>query len=118
MKARTLILGVLGFWFCGLMIAGLVLFFFGGVPRVPGRIGNHIAAYWLFYGILIFMAGWLAYIWNVFHNPRMPRDKRALWAVVLFFAGPYAMPFYFWFYIREGASQPASPPPALPGQPS
>jgi len=51
-------------------------------------------------GTVLFFAGWLLFLWNVWHNVRVPRGKRALWTTVLFFAGPYTMPFYFWFYIR------------------
>lgn len=49
---------------------------------------------------IIFGIGWLTYLWNVFLNQRVPRDKKALWVALLFFAGPYAMPFYFWHYLR------------------
>jgi hypothetical protein len=51
-------------------------------------------------GTLLFMGGWLTFIWDVWHNPRVLSDKRGLWTAVLFFAGPWAMPFYFWFYVR------------------
>ena len=66
--------------------------------------------------VLIGLAGWIAYLWDVFHNPRVPPDKRALWAVVLAFVGHYAMPFYFRFYIRGDDSPLLAPP--LPGPPS
>ena len=118
MRARPFILGVLGFWFPALMLAGIALMVAGGTPRIPGAIGNHISAYWLFDGILVFILGWVAYLWDLFHNPRVPREKRARWAVVLLFVGPYAMPFYFWFYIRESAPRSSPPPQAVQGPPS
>lgn len=50
--------------------------------------------------MIVFLLGWIAYLWDVFRNPRVPRDKKALWAAVLFLGGPYAMPFYYWHYLR------------------
>lgn len=50
---------------------------------------------------VIYAVGWIAYIWNVFHNDRVPPDKRALWTALLALGGPYAMPFYFWHYVRD-----------------
>jgi hypothetical protein len=47
------------------------------------------------------LIAWLAYLWDVWRNPRMPKDKRALWTAVLILANLYALPFYWWFYIRE-----------------
>jgi hypothetical protein len=110
MNLRQAIYGVFAFWFVAVMVLGVAFMLSGGSP-VPG----HIGMYWMFYCMLVFIAGWIAYLWDVFHNPRVPVEKRALWAVVLAFVGPYAMPFYFWFYIR-GAGMPTSVPP-LPGVP-
>ena len=56
---------------------------------------------WLiFAGMGLFLVGWISYIFDVWRNKRVPREKRALWTALLFFAGPYVMPFYFWHYIR------------------
>ena len=110
MNLRQAIYGVFAFWFVAVMVLGVAFMLSGGSP-VPG----HIGMYWMFYCMLVFIAGWIAYLWDVFHNPRVPVDKRALWAVVLAFVGPYAMPFYFWFYIRGEGKPP--PPPPLPGTP-
>ena len=51
-------------------------------------------------GTVVFAVGWIAFIWDVWHNPRVPAGKRALWTTVLVFAGPYGLPVYFWFYLR------------------
>jgi hypothetical protein len=107
---RKAVYAVFGFWFVVVMVVGIA-FLFTGTPPVPGYFGN----YAMFSVMLVFIAGWIAYLWDVFHNPRVPVDKRALWAVVLAFVGPYAMPFYFWFYIRGDGSPPLAPP--LPGPP-
>ncbi len=47
-----------------------------------------------------FLVALLAYFWDVWNSPRMPRSKRALWTAVLFLGNWYALPFYWWFYIR------------------
>ncbi len=49
---------------------------------------------------VLFAIGWLLFIIDVWRNARVPPNKRALWTAILFFGGPYVMPFYFWFYVR------------------
>lgn len=44
-------------------------------------------------GLLVF------YILHVFQTNRVPKDQKALWAVVLFLGGPLAMPVYWYLYI-------------------
>ena len=52
---------------------------------------------------LLFMAVWVAllafYIVHVFRTDRVPADKKALWAVVLFLGNMFAMPVYWYLYI-------------------
>src|SRR5271169_1910996 len=93
------------------VLAAVIVSFLADAWAAPG----HPLTYALFCVLLVAVAGWIAYLWDVFHNPRVPADKRALWAVVLAFVGHYAMPFYFWFYIRGDDSAPLPPP--LPGPP-
>ena len=49
----------------------------------------------------IFIGGLILCIVDVWRNPRVPHEKRALWTVVLLAANWYALPFYFWFYVRR-----------------
>lgn len=47
------------------------------------------------------------YIYNVFNNDRVAKDKKALWAVVLFLGNAIAMPIYWYLYIwPENKPQP------------
>ncbi|HEY0379071.1 MAG TPA: hypothetical protein VGC87_19300 [Pyrinomonadaceae bacterium] len=39
------------------------------------------------------------YIVNVFRNDRVVKDKKALWAVVIFMGSVFAMPVYWYLYI-------------------
>jgi len=52
--------------------------------------------------ITFFLVAWLACIWDIWRNSRMPAEKRKLWTAVLALGNWYALPFYWWFYIRGG----------------
>jgi len=62
--------------------------------------------------MLWIMALTVFYIVNVFRNGRVDKDKKVLWAVVLFMGNVIAMPIYWYLYIwKEPAvtlSRPAS----------
>ncbi len=88
----------LAFWPVAMMIAMFASIFVWQFDD-PGWFGWAWVA-----GTVLFALSWILFIWNVWHNPAVPIDKRALWTAVLFFAGPYAMPFYFWYYLRENVS--------------
>jgi hypothetical protein len=61
--------------------------------------------------MLITMALSVFYIVNVFKNDRVDKDKKALWAIVIFLGNMIAMPIYWYLYIwREPAL--ANKPPA------
>ena len=61
-----------------------------------------IVAWLLMVGLTIF------YIVNVFRNDRVEKDKKALWAVVLFLGNILAMPVYWYLYIwREPQALPS-----------
>lgn len=95
MRAKTLLFAVFAGWFLGIMLIALI---FG--PDGPPGLAPQVARYWIFGAAIVVVVGWVAYIWDAFRNPRVPEAKRKLWVVVLFLAGPWAMPFYFWFYVR------------------
>jgi succinate dehydrogenase/fumarate reductase cytochrome b subunit len=48
------------------------------------------------------------YIVNVFRNDRVAKDKKALWAVVLFLGNIMAMPVYWYLYIWREPEVPLS----------
>jgi hypothetical protein len=63
-------------------------------PAVFGTIFTLQVLLWLLtVGLTIF------YIVNVFRNDRVAKDKKALWAVVIFLGNMLAMPVYWYLYI-------------------
>jgi hypothetical protein len=69
--------------------------------KVGGELPSGVIAIFVLHGITIV---WLwvllaIYIYNVFHNDRVGKDKKALWAVVLFLGNMIAMPIYWYLYV-------------------
>lgn len=76
-----------------------------GVKEVPPEF---IAIMVLHMITILWMFALLAiYIYNVFNNDMVDKDKKALWAVVLFLGNMIAMPIYWYLYIwPENKPQP------------
>jgi hypothetical protein len=53
------------------------------------------------------------YIVNVFRNQRVDKDKKALWAVVLFMGNVIAMPIYWYLYVWKEPAAILSGPASL-----
>lgn len=52
-----------------------------------------------FLTMLLILALTVIYMVNVFRNDRVDKDKKVLWAVVLFMGSMIAMPIYWYLYI-------------------
>jgi len=71
-------------------------------------MAGHLATTMLMLGLTAF------YIVFLFKTDRVPQDKKALWAVVLFLGNIIAMPVFFYLYVwpdewpRKGRSEAAS----------
>ena len=63
--------------------------------------------------MLWIMALTVFYIVNVFRNDRVEKDKKVLWAVVIFMGNMIAMPIYWYLYIWREPSVANVPPPSL-----
>lgn len=61
-----------------------------------GLAAMHLMTMVWMLGLLIF------YIRDVFRNPHVQEQKRALWAVVLFMGNGIAMPIYWYLFIWKG----------------
>jgi hypothetical protein len=104
-KTTKLLLGLATLW----PFAYLVLFFvvivattvFGpGSPEQPGPpplIALILPLHFLtMLWVVVLM---VIYIVNVFKNDRVDKDKKVLWAIVLFMGSMIAMPVYWYLYI-------------------
>ena len=61
--------------------------------------------------MLFILALTVFYIVNIFRNERVEKDKKALWAIVIFMGNAIAMPIYWYLYIWKEANAGGPPPP-------
>lgn len=52
--------------------------------------------------MLIILVAAVAYITHAWRSPRIDKDQRTLWVLVLLLGAPIAMPIYWWLHIRPG----------------
>jgi len=80
----------------------------GGFPAAFAVLfALHIFTMLLIMGLSIF------YIVDIFKSNRVDKDKKALWAIVIFLGNMIAMPIYWYLYIWKEAAVVSNP---LPGQ--
>ena len=119
-KGLKLLLGAATLWpllytgiFAGFWLSMMLRMFSGQSPvaAVPVSIGGMGTLFGLHCLTMVWMAALLVvYISDLFRNPRVRPEQKALWAVVLFLGNIIAMPVYWSLYIwRE-------PPPGLPSR--
>jgi hypothetical protein len=117
-KTLKVLLGLVTLW----PAAYIILFFAfvfstivsgGGNPVNPPLEFILIFVLHLF-TMLVIAALTVFYIVNVFRNQRVEKDKKALWAVVLFMGSVIAMPVYWYLYFWKPA--PETPMFSNPGQ--
>jgi len=65
--------------------------------------------------MLIVMALMVFYIVDVFRNNQVEKDKKVLWAVVLFMGNMIAMPVYWYLYIWKATPATVAPAPSQLG---
>jgi hypothetical protein len=117
-KSTKVLLGAASLWPIVYMFLFIGFFFlavlFGPGPAEPGS-GTQ-PAWALFIGVhlltmLLILALTVFYIINIFRNDRVEKDKKALWAIVIFMGNAIAMPIYWYLYIwKEAGVGGASPP--------
>ena len=105
-KPAKIFLGVLTIW----PVLYIFIFIFTVISMVftmqepPDQSSTIPAAFlliFLLHLLTMFMVVVLliVYIMNVFKNDRVDKDKKALWAVILFMGNIFAMPVYWYLYI-------------------
>lgn len=113
-KTVKLLLGITTFWPAAYMIlfsAFIVSTILSGFA--PGSAFAVIFALHMVTMLLI-AALTVFYIVNVFRNDRVDKDKKALWAIVLFLGNVIAMPVYWYIYFWK--TEPELPTFGAPGQ--
>jgi hypothetical protein len=116
-KYTKILLGLATLW-PFLYIIFFFLFIFSSILFMPGSGENESGPPFFF--ALLFALHFLTMIWimgltvfymvNVFRNDRVDKDKKVLWAVVIFMGNMIAMPIYWYLYIWKPA--PAGSPPS------
>lgn len=118
-KTAKLLLGLATLWpvlylilfFVVILLTTLFLPGTPGQPGPPPLIGLilplHLITMVVVFALMIF------YIVNVFRNDRVEKDKKALWAIVLFMGSMIAMPVYWYFYIWKSSLETVDEPPGL-----
>ncbi len=119
-KPAKILLGIATLWpflyiiiFFAFMFSQVLLISLRGEPSHIGPPTFFIVLFSLhFLTMLWIFALLIIYIINVFKNERVDKDKKALWAVVLFLGNMFAMPVYWYLYIwREPEKTAESTPP-------
>lgn len=115
---QKVLLGIITVWpFAYMVLFFLVIFSTFLFMSVPDSTGPPPLIALIFplhlLTMLIILALTVFYIVDVFKNERVEKDKKALWAIVLFMGNMIAMPVYWYIYIWKTAT--AGTPPA-PGQ--
>lgn len=123
-KPSRLLIGILTVWpilyFIVFMVAFFVPFFLSAFshPQTAPPVGLFFTFFALHLFTILLIYGLMAlYIVDVFKNDRIASDRKALWAVVIFFGSIIAMPIYWYLYFWRDPLPPP-PPPEYPPYPS
>lgn len=104
-KSKKVVLGIVTLWPIVYMVFFMASIFFliASTPsNAPSNQMSPILRLIIPLHILTILLSFFLlfiYIRNLFHNERVPQDKKALWAVVLFLGNMFAMPVYWYLYI-------------------
>jgi hypothetical protein len=105
-KPAKIILGMATLWpvFYVFLFFGFVFFLIISRPSNEAEIGPAFVILFILHGItMLWIFALLAiYIYNLFQNDRVDKDKKPLWAIVLFMGSIVAMPIYWYLYIWPG----------------
>jgi cytosine/uracil/thiamine/allantoin permease len=120
-KNQKILLGIATLWpilyvvFAGIFILITAFYFIFIVSRDSSNLINLPPSIFMaLLAIHIITAIWslaliVIYIIDVFHNDRVPKDMKALWAIVIFFGSFLSMPIYWYLNLWREPKQ--VPPP-------
>ena len=110
-KSSKLLLGAVTLWPIVYFFIFLILIFsaivFNAPPTFAWIFGLHLLTMLLIMGLTIF------YIVDVFRNNRVDKDKKALWAIVIFMGNMIGMPIYWYLFIWKDPVIANQPPAQL-----
>jgi hypothetical protein len=117
-KPTKVLLGIASLWplvYMFLFFAFVFLMAFrlgpsdgAGIPPAMAVVfGLHLMTMLLILALTVF------YIVDVFRNERVDKDKKALWAIVIFMGNAIAMPIYWYLYFWK---EPSPANQVFPGQ--
>ena len=119
-RGNAIILGVFTAWpflymllFMGTMFVAFMGGGFGGGPGAGEPLAFRIIFPVHMLTMLEIFVLLVVYIVHLFGTDRVPQDKKALWAVVLFLGHMIAMPVFWYLYIWR---EPDAETPERPGQ--
>lgn len=108
-KPAKIALAIASIWpFVWMLLFFLVafgsIFWFAANPKSGGSAQSLPLLFTLFiaghtFTFFLMLAMTAFYIVYLFRTDRVPQDKKALWAVVLFFANMFAFPVFWYLYI-------------------
>ncbi len=106
-RGKAIALGIFSFLPILYILSFIGLFFILMLSFVLGNDGEPSYMQYIFpvmfvLHISFMLLAWVLiaiYIINVFKNDLVDKDKKALWAVVLFLGNIFAMPIYWYLYI-------------------
>lgn len=109
-KSNKILLGIATIWpfiYLGLFmifVFSTIFFARGGMPDSGASEGGFPILFVLIFALHALTILWVwaliaFYIVNVFKNDRVEKDKKVLWAVVLFMGNMIVMPVYWYLYI-------------------
>ncbi len=102
-KTKKIVLGIATIWPIIYMVI-FFLFIFSQIFLSPSSQSDPSGGFFLIFILHFLTMIWMfvllfIYIRDVFKNDRVAKDKKALWAVVLFFGNIIAMLIYWYLYI-------------------
>lgn len=121
-KSIKILLGLATLWPFLYMILFFV-FVFSSIFFMRGPAGAEAGPplfFVVFFALHLFTMLWIMaltifYMVNVFKNDRVDKDKKVLWAVVIFMGNLIAMPIYWYLYIWKEAPAGSLPSQSLLG---
>jgi hypothetical protein len=77
-----------------LLVARWTVASFHGNPAAK-TVLTFLDSYWPLIIMIPVLVGWILYLIHAVHSASVPAESRRFWTLLIFFLGPYAIPFYY-----------------------